>query len=90
MCLGPEVLWVHTAGESIPNDSTVIFACDCMDRCVLVSQIHLAELCRETLKGCHTSWDIIGMLIQAKSDNHDIIYASIFIAAREVDSEDGF
>ena len=48
-----EVLWIHEgAGESILDDFTVIdFECDCVVRCVLISQIHLAELCRGILKG---------------------------------------
>ena len=42
-----EVLWVHMrAGESILNDSTVIdIERDC-GVCVLISEVHLAELCR--------------------------------------------
>ena len=47
------IQWVHTgAGESIRDDSTVIdIECDCMVRCILISEVHLTELCRRNLKG---------------------------------------
>ena len=47
-----EVLWVHMgAAESILDDFTVIdIKCDRMVWCVLISEVHLAELCRGILK----------------------------------------
>ena len=40
------------ASESILDDSTVInIKCDCVVQCVLISEVHLVELCRGIHKG---------------------------------------
>ena len=55
-----EVVWVHMGtGESVLDDSTVInIKCDCMVRCILISEVHLVELCRRILKGSIQHWRI--------------------------------
>ena len=53
-------LWEHIgADKPILNDCTVIdIECDCVVRCVLISEVHLMELCRGIVTGSIPHWRV--------------------------------